>query len=78
MKKVKIKSPDMHLVTVHTVNAPLQAELIKNMLAEHNIQADLGGEHQAGFSGTLTIEIIVKESDSEKAAEFINVHFPNS
>jgi len=74
MKKIKIKDPDSHLVTVHTVNDAVRAELIKNMLADHDIKAEIGGEHQAGFTGTLAVEIIVKESDAELAKEFIYAH----
>ena len=76
MKNIKTKNPDSHLVTVYTINDVLQAELIKNMLADHDIDAELGGEHQAGFTGALDVEIIVKETDAKAALEFIQVHFP--
>ena len=78
MKKIKVKNPDSHLTTVYTVNDSVQAELIKNMLAEHGIQAKLGGEHQAGFTGVLGVELIVQESDAKAALEFIRIHFPEA
>ena len=78
MKKINISSPDTKLITVHTVNDSVQAEMIKNMLADHEIPAEIGGEHQAGFTGTLPVEIIVREPDAEKAREFIKIHFPES
>ncbi len=74
MKKVKIKSPDTRLVTLCTVNDAVKAELIKNMLADHDIEAEIGGEHQAGFTGTLAIEIIVREQDAELAKGFMRDH----
>lgn len=78
MKKVKIKNPDSNLVTVYTINDPIKAELMKNMLADHGIDADLGGEHQAGFTGALNVDIIVREADAQAAMEFIQIHYPNA
>ena len=78
MKNVKIKTPQTHLVTVYSLNDPVRAELIKNMLHDHGIKAEIAGEHQAGFTGTLPVEIIVGEADVEAAAEFIKEHFPDS
>ena len=78
MKKVKIKTPDTQLVTVYSVSDSVKAELIKNMLADHGIDAELGGEHQGGFTGALAVEVIVRESDSAKAVEFIRLHFPEA
>jgi hypothetical protein len=72
------KSNETHLVTVYTVNDSVKAELIKNMLADHKIKAELGGEHQAGFTGTLAVEIITREIDAASALEFIKIHFPES
>lgn len=77
MKNIKIKSPDTALVTVHTVSDSVQAKLVKNMLADHGIKAELAGEHQGGFTGTFEIEVIVKAIDAKRADEFINLHFPN-
>ncbi len=76
MKNVKIKSPDTPLASICTVTDSVQAVLIKNMLADHSIKAQLIGEHQGGFTGTFDIEVIVREADSAKALEFIEAHFP--
>ena len=78
MKKLDINTPNAKLVTVYTVNDPVIAELIRNTLHEHEIPCELDGEHQAGFTGTLEIGIIVRETDAEKALEFIKIHHPES
>ena len=77
MKDIEIEDPESHLVTVYTVSDAVQAELIKNMLADHDVNAELGGEHQAGFTGAFQVEIIVKEKNAEAALQFIDAHFPN-
>ena len=77
MKNVKIKNPESKLITIYTVNDSVQAELIKNMLADHEIEAEVGGEHQAGLTGALEIQIIVKECNAKAGLEFIKIHFSN-
>ena len=77
MKKVKIKTPDINLVTVCQLTDALQAELIKNTLLEHAIQCDIEGEHQAGFTGALEVGILVREADAQRAAEIIKTHYPH-
>lgn len=76
MKNIEIKSPDTPLTTVCAVNDTTQAELIKNMLVDHGIKAELAGEQQGGFTGVFRVEIIVREKDAQQAAEFIKTHFP--
>ena len=76
MKKVKIQSPDIRLATVCTVNNPAEAELIKHTLLDHEIECELDGEHQAGFTGTLGIKVIVREVDAKEAREIIQIHHP--
>ncbi len=76
MKKVKIKSPDIRLATACTVNDPVEAELIKNTLLDHEIECEIDGEHQAGFTGTLAINILVREGDAKEAREIIQIHHP--
>lgn len=76
MKKIEIKTPDSSLTTVCAVNDAVQGELIKNMLIDHGIKAEIAGQQQGGFTGTFEVEIIVRESDAEQAAEFIKIHFP--
>ena len=70
--------PEEHLVTVYTLDDAVTAELIRNTLQEHDIKCELGGEHQAGFTGALEVEIIVRETDRQRAAELIAEMFPHS
>ena len=74
MKRIKIKNPDAKLVTVYTVNDPMEAELIKNTLLDHEIECEIDGEHQAGFTGALSIGVVVLEKDAQRAREFIKIH----
>ncbi len=76
-KRVKIKTPESQLVTACTVSDPVRAELIKNMLLDHGIKAEVGGPHQAGFTGALPVEVIVRQADVAAAHEFIQEHFPD-
>ncbi len=69
---------DAHLVTVYTVGDAVKAELIRNALQEHGIRCELGGEHQAGFTGTFAVDVIVLEKDREQAAKLIEDMFPHS
>lgn len=76
MKNVKIQTPDSHLVTVYTLNDAVRADLIRNMLRDNNIVAQVSGETQAGFTGALPVEIIVRETDAAAAAKLIRKLFP--
>ena len=76
MKNVKIQRPEEKVVTVYTTTDPVRSSLVSNMLIDHGINAQEAGGRQAGFTGTLPIEIIVRECDAAAAAEFIKVHFP--
>lgn len=78
MKKVDIRTPETHLVTVYTVNDSVQAELIRNTLEDHGIRCELGGEFQAGFTGALDVEVIVRAKDAKQAAGIIEDLYPNS
>ena len=71
MSKIPIGTPDTHLVSVYSVNDPVQAELIRNTLVERGIPCELGGEQQAGFTGTLAVEVIVREPDAARARAII-------
>lgn len=62
------------LINVYTVNDAATADMIKNLLIEQGIQCELGGEHQGGFTGTLEIEIIVREADAALAKRIITEH----
>jgi hypothetical protein len=74
MKKVKIPHPETRLVTIYHLSDPIQAELIKNTLADHGIECHLEGESQAGFSGIFEIGVLVAEEHADAAHEFIEIH----
>jgi hypothetical protein len=78
MKEIDIHTPGTHLVTVAKVDDAVKAELIRNALQERGIRCELGGEHQAGFTGALDVEVIVREQDSQAAAEIIATLFPHA
>ncbi len=66
------KNLDIHLVTVHTLDDAVEAELIKNVLINEGIHCAVDGEHQGGFTGTLSVGILVRETDREKAQKIID------
>ena len=74
MARNPIQNPETHLVSVYAVTDPVKAELIRNMLIENGVNCELGGEQQAGFTGTLAVEIIVCESDAARARALIQEH----
>ena len=74
MKKIDFKNPDAKLTVITTCTDPVKAELIKNVLVDHDIPCELGGEQQAGFTGTLEIEVIVLDSDVNRARDVADVH----
>ena len=76
MKKIKIQDPEAKLITILKLKDPVEAELIKNTLADHGIESLVDGEHQGGFTGTLNIGIIVKDTDAKFAVEVIKTHYP--
>jgi hypothetical protein len=64
------------LVAVYTVANPVQAEIIKNALAEEGIRCFIEDENQAGAVGLIGIQIrlFVPARDAERAARFIERH----
>ena len=62
------------LVTVHTVNDQLQAEIIRNGLDANGIPCELDGSHQAGLTGIIKIGLLVPSSFAKQAKEFIRSH----
>ncbi len=76
MKNIKSESLDIRLVTVCTVFNPVIAELIKNTLLDHEIECEINGELQAGFTGTLGIDVVVRETDAKEAREIVQIHHP--
>lgn len=62
------------LVSVYTVNEPTLAELIRAELHGEGIACEVGGETQAGFSGVLRIDVLVRAKDADRARRFIEEH----
>lgn len=62
------------VVTAYTLNDPNEAEVVKMLLRDHNIDCELDGEHQAGFSGVFQIGVLVRSEDVAEAREVIRVH----
>ena len=62
------------LITVYTLKDPNEAELIKNLLRDHDIACSLDGEHQAGFTGVFSIGVLVCEEDEKRAKEVLKLH----
>ncbi len=51
MKNLKNQYTDEKLVTIFRLTDLAEAELVKNTLLDHRVDCQLGGEHQAGFTG---------------------------
>jgi hypothetical protein len=58
-------------VTVYTVNNPYEAEVIKTALQGQGISCELDGEGQAGLSDILTIGVLVRARDADRARKLI-------
>lgn len=69
--------PSHDLVPVYTLNNAVQAEMIKNMLAEEGIPCMLDGL-QAGELGlnVFEIHVMVPEDQKDQAAQLIADHEP--
>lgn len=78
MKKIKIHSPELRLQTVCSLNDAAVAELVKGTLLDHGIECELSGKHQAGFTGLIEIDVLIRESDTEKAREILMSHYPDA
>jgi hypothetical protein len=76
MKEIDIHTPGTRLVTVYRVADSVTAELIRNSLRDEGIPCELGGERQAGFTGVLDVEVIVRREDRDRALQVINRLFP--
>jgi hypothetical protein len=77
MKKVRIKNPDAKLITIRTLNDPVEAELVKNTLTDHGIRCRILDDHQGGFTGIFSIGIVVGEADADRADEILDIHHPH-
>lgn len=59
------------IVRLLTVTDPLRAEFLRNLLDDAGIPCELGGASQAGLTGVLPIEILVRAADAEQARQLI-------
>jgi hypothetical protein len=67
------------LVTVYTLNNPLQAEIIKNALEAEGIRCFLDGLNQAAEPGLMVFQIKVQvpAGDADRASRLIKAHEPH-
>ena len=62
------------LVTVYTVENPVEAEIIQNALHAEGIRCFLEGENQAGGLTAMEIKIQVPIADADRARKLIASH----
>jgi hypothetical protein len=65
---------DDELVTVFETNDANAAEIARLALESEGIAAFVEGEGQAGLTGILEIQVVVKTADAERARELIATH----
>jgi hypothetical protein len=75
------KNPDLKFIEVHTVQGPVEAEVIKSLLESHGISVFLKGlvvqsVHAFSADGLGKITVLVKEEDSETAKQLIASKLP--
>ncbi len=76
------KNPDLKFIEVHTVQGPVEAEVIKSLLESHGISVFLKGlvvqsVHAFSADGLGKIRVLVKEEDFETAKQLINSSLPD-
>lgn len=62
------------LVTIYSLNDPIEADLIRNLLIKHDIACSLDGEQQSGFTGLFPINVLVFANDENRANAVIRQH----
>ena len=62
------------LEVAYTTNNSIQAEIIKNFLVDEGIPCQIGGERQMELTGIIEVELLVHESDVERARDLIAQH----
>jgi nucleotide-binding universal stress UspA family protein len=60
------------LTTVFTTGDPNLARIVANELEAEGIPASVSGENQAGLSGILDVEVLVRAWDADRAREVIH------
>ena len=71
------KNPDLKFIEVHTVQGPVEAEVIKSLLESHGISVFLKGlvvqsVHAFSADRLGKIRVLVREEDFETAKQLIN------
>jgi hypothetical protein len=61
-------------VVVHTTNNLAEAEILRNALEAEGIKCELDGENQGSFAGILSVRILVRARDEERARQLIAAH----
>lgn len=64
----------MDLVEVYTVTDPNLAEIIKASLQHEGIACWIEGENQAGLAGVLTISLLARARDADRARKIIKAY----
>lgn len=64
-------STSMQLVEVYSVTDPNIAEIIKATLQRDGITCWIEGENQGGLSGVLSIRLLTRSRDAERAEKII-------
>lgn len=69
-----------NLISIYTTKNPGEAEVVRLALEENGILAAIQGGVQAGLTGALDIDVMVRAEDIVRAREFIAQHqsFPVS
>ena len=62
------------VISVYTLLEPTRAEFLRAKLEEAGIECEVGGSSQAGLTGTMRIDLLVRQADSEQAREIIAEH----
>ncbi len=59
------------LVSVYSTKNPSEAEVVRLALEDANILAVVGGGRQAGLTGAIDVDVLVRAEDAARAREFI-------
>ena len=64
------------LMEVFSTNDANEAEIIRNALHDEGIKCSIDGEHQAGLTGIISMEIkiVVRAEDYDRARSYLESH----